>query len=28
VELVRGRWFTAQDRDSVAPVVLVNEQMV
>jgi putative ABC transport system permease protein len=28
VPLVRGRWFTAQDRDTVAPVVLVNEQMV
>ena len=28
VELVRGRWLTAQDRDSVAPVVLVNEQMM
>jgi putative ABC transport system permease protein len=28
VELVRGRWFTPLDRDSVAPVVLVNEQMV
>jgi putative ABC transport system permease protein len=28
VQLVRGRWFTAQDRDTVAPVVLVNEQMV
>ena len=28
VELVRGRWFTAQDRDTVAPVVLVNERMV
>jgi predicted permease len=28
VQLVRGRWFTAQDRDTVAPVVLVNEEMV
>jgi predicted permease len=28
VQLVRGRWFTPQDRDTVAPVVLVNEQMV
>jgi predicted permease len=28
VQLVRGRWFTAQDRDTVAPVALVNEQMV
>ena len=28
VELVRGRWFAAQDRDTLAPVVLVNEQMV
>jgi putative ABC transport system permease protein len=28
VQLVRGRWFTAQDRDSTAPVVLVNELLV
>ena len=28
VQLVRGRWLDAQDRDTVAPVVLVNEQMV
>jgi putative ABC transport system permease protein len=28
VGLVRGRWFTAADRDSLAPVALVNEQMV
>lgn len=28
VGLVSGRWLTAQDRDTVAPAVLVNEQMV
>ena len=28
VALVRGRWFTDADRDSLNPVVLVNEQMV
>ena len=28
VQLLRGRWLTAQDRDSAAPVVLVNEAMV
>jgi predicted permease len=28
VSLVRGRWLTAQDRDSVNISVLVNEQMV
>jgi putative ABC transport system permease protein len=28
VQLVRGRWLEPQDRDTVAPVVLVNEQMV
>ena len=28
VGLVRGRWFTDVDRDSLNPVVLVNEQMV
>ncbi|HEV8215057.1 MAG TPA: ABC transporter permease [Gemmatimonadaceae bacterium] len=28
VSLVRGRWFTAADRDSLNPVVLVNELMV
>jgi putative ABC transport system permease protein len=28
VQLVRGRWLGPQDRDTVAPVVLVNEQMV
>src|SRR5687767_11120329 len=28
VQLVRGRWLTPPDRDSLAPVVLVNEQMV
>lgn len=28
VQLVRGRWLTMQDRDTVAPVVLVNEAMV
>jgi putative ABC transport system permease protein len=28
VALVRGRWMTEADRDSVNPVVLVNEQMV
>ena len=28
VRLIRGRWFTDTDRDSLNPVVLVNEQMV
>ncbi|HEV8497242.1 MAG TPA: ABC transporter permease [Gemmatimonadaceae bacterium] len=28
VGLVRGRWFTPADRDSLAPVALVNERMV
>ncbi|HEU4994217.1 MAG TPA: ABC transporter permease, partial [Gemmatimonadaceae bacterium] len=28
VQLVRGRWLTPQDRDTLAPVVLVNERMV
>ena len=28
VALRRGRWFTEADRDTVNPVVLVNEQMV
>jgi hypothetical protein len=28
VGLVRGRWLTSQDRDSLSPSVLVNEQMV
>ena len=28
VQLVRGRWFTPQDRDSLAPMVLVNEALV
>jgi putative ABC transport system permease protein len=28
VGLVRGRWFTDSDRDSLNPTVLVNEQMV
>lgn len=28
VRLVRGRGFTPQDRDSLAPVALVNEEMV
>jgi putative ABC transport system permease protein len=28
VKLVRGRWLTPEDRDTVAPVVIVNEQMV
>jgi putative ABC transport system permease protein len=28
VGLVRGRWFSATDRDSLAPVALVNERMV
>ncbi|HEV8446112.1 MAG TPA: ABC transporter permease [Gemmatimonadaceae bacterium] len=28
VGLVRGRWLTPQDRDSLHPPVLVNEQMV
>ena len=28
VKLLRGRWFTDADRDSLNPVVLVNEQMV
>lgn len=28
VQLLKGRWLTEQDRDSVAPVVLVNESMV
>jgi len=28
VALVRGRWMTDADRDSLNPVVLVNEQMV
>jgi predicted permease len=28
VGLLRGRWFTDADRDSLNPVVLVNEQMV
>ena len=28
VPLVRGRWLTAADRDSTAPAVLVNEEMV
>jgi putative ABC transport system permease protein len=28
VGLVRGRWLTSQDRDSLNPPVLVNEQMV
>ncbi len=28
VPLLRGRWFTEADRDTVNPVVLVNEQMV
>ena len=28
VQLVRGRWFTSEDRDSLAPVVLVNEEMI
>jgi putative ABC transport system permease protein len=28
VGLVRGRWLTPQDRDSLNPPVLVNEQMV
>jgi predicted permease len=28
VALVRGRWFTETDGDSLNPVVLVNEQMV
>jgi predicted permease len=28
VGLVRGRWLTSQDRDSLHPPVLVNEQMV
>ena len=28
VQLVRGRWLTPEDRDSLAPVVLVNERMV
>jgi putative ABC transport system permease protein len=28
VQLVKGRWLEAQDRDTVAPAVLVNEQMV
>lgn len=28
VRLLRGRWFTDADRDSLNPVVLVNEQMV
>jgi putative ABC transport system permease protein len=28
VPLVAGRWFTAADRDSVAPVALVNETLV
>ena len=28
VRLARGRWFTETDRDSLHPVVLVNEQLV
>jgi len=28
VRLVRGRWFAETDRDSLHPVVLVNEQLV
>jgi putative ABC transport system permease protein len=28
VQLMRGRWLEPQDRDTTAPVVLVNEQMV
>jgi putative ABC transport system permease protein len=28
VKLLKGRWFTDADRDSLNPVVLVNEQMV
>ena len=28
VRLLRGRWFTDADRDTLNPVVLVNEQMV
>jgi putative ABC transport system permease protein len=28
VRLLRGRWFTDADRDSLNPVVLVNEKMV
>jgi putative ABC transport system permease protein len=28
VQLVRGRWLTPEDRDTLAPVVLVNEEMV
>jgi len=28
VQLISGRWFTDADRDSLNPVVLVNEQMV
>ena len=28
VSLLRGRWFTEADRDSLNPAVLVNEQMV
>jgi putative ABC transport system permease protein len=28
VRLLRGRWFTDADRDSLNPVVVVNEQMV
>ena len=28
VGLLRGRWFTEADRDSLNPVVLVNEQMI
>ena len=28
VQLVGGRWFTPEDRDTIAPVALVNEQMV
>jgi predicted permease len=28
VRLIRGRWFSDADRDSLNPVVLVNEQMV
>jgi putative ABC transport system permease protein len=28
VQLMRGRWLEPQDRDTTAPVVLVNEQMI
>lgn len=28
VPLLRGRWFTARDRDTLNPVVLINQQML